>query len=218
VQPSLTAKGIQQLVSLPEVKQHMYVGSVARTEDDVLVRMIEACRPLIEERTGPIIPTTYDEWYEGGTSSISLRHKPSYGYGTSPIFRILAVSEYRGPIEYNIAAVGTPTQGSVYSEMAHGELGTIVRRTSGGGTYEWWSDPSHPAQSVHVLYEVGQEQVPPNVRFAVCETVRWWVETTQPTGKGSQVMADMESMKPNVALPYHVTAMLQPTARHPSLA
>ena len=106
----------------------------------------------------------------------------------------------------------------MYSAMLNAELGTLVRRTSGGGTYAWWSDPSHPQQSVHIVYEAGQETVPANVRRAAAETIRWWWETTQPTGRGSQVLADMESPKPMVALPYHVIAMLNPTKRHPSFA
>ena len=218
VQPNLNATSAQQLVSVPEVKDHLFITPQDRVRDDWLVMMIEAVEPLIENLTGPIVQKTYSEWYEGGTSSIFLRHRPSYGYGTTPLFFLAAVSEYRGPIEYNLALVPTPTQGSVYSAMGHGQLGTIVRRTSGGGTYAFWHDPSHPQQSVHVVYTVGQEVTPPNVKMAALEAIRWWYETTMPTGKGSQVQADYEAVKPMVALPYHVTAMLQPTRKHPAFA
>jgi len=217
VQPSLTASEAM-IVGLPEVKDHLFLPSTDHTHDATLERFIKGVRPLIENLTGPILPTTYDEWYEGGHSTIALRHVPSYGYGASPIFVLMAVSEYRGPIEYNLSLVPTPTQGSVYSTMGHGELGTIVRRTAGGGTYAFWSDPSHPQQSVHVVYHVGQEQVPENVNMAAIETIRWWFETTQAVGRGSLAAADNETMRPMVALPYHAEAMLAPTRRPPVCA
>src|ERR1035441_6413844 len=129
IQENLTTAGGAQLVGLPEVKDHMHLPANDRSHDENLIRMIEAVAPLIEEVTGPILPQVYDEWYEGGHATISLRHKPSYGYGTSPILNLMAVSEYRGPIEYNLSLVGTPTPGYAYSPMEHGELGLIVRRS-----------------------------------------------------------------------------------------
>jgi hypothetical protein len=218
VQPNLTSTGEPLLVGLGELKEKLYLPAEDHSKDDWLRGEIEAVRPLVENLTGPILPQVFDEWYEGGSSSIRLRNVPSYGFGTSPVFMLMAVSEYRGPIEYNLALVGTPTQGSVYSVMGHGELGTIVRRTAGGGTYAFWSDPSHPAQSVHVVYYVGQREVPANVKRAAVEAIRWWYETTQDTGRGSQTPADMEPMRPMVALPYHCEAMLAPTRRAPVCA
>lgn len=217
VQPNLLS-GEAKLVGLPEVTDHLGIPPQDRTHDAKLSQWINAAQVLIENLTGPIVLDTYDEWYEGGHSTISLRHKPSFGFGTEPVLNLLAVSEYRGPIEYNLSIVGTPTQGSVYSVMLNAELGTVVRRTSGGGTYAFWSDPSHPQQSIHVVYEAGQATVPENVNLACIETLRWWFDTTQQVGKGRQTLADAEVGKPMVALPYHVISMLGPTARYPSLA
>lgn len=215
---NLSTKGGATLVGLPELLDHLKIPPQDRIHDNTLLEYIEAVRPLIENLTGPILPTVYDEWYEGGHATISLRHKPSYGYGTTPIFNIMAVSEYRGPIEYNLSLVGTPTQGSVYSTMENDELGIIVRRTSGGGSTPFWRDPNHPQQSIHVIYQAGQEVVPSNVRRAALETIRWWYDTTMAVGKGALTGADYEPAKPMVALPYHVEAMLAPTRRHPAFA
>jgi hypothetical protein len=218
IQENLTTIGGAQLVGLPEVKEHLRIPANDRTHDEMLVGEVEAVGPLIENLVGPVLPQTYDEWYEGGHVSISLRHKPSYGAGTSPLLNLMAVSEYRGPIEYNLSIIGTPTQGSVYSTMLNAELGIITRRTSGGGSTPFWRDPEHPQQSVHVVYQAGQERTPVNVRRAALEAVRWWFETTQPVGRGRQTAADTEVIQPRVALPYHCIAMLEPTKRHPSIA
>jgi hypothetical protein len=218
IQPNLTANGAAQITGLPEVLDRLQIPSNDRAQDDKLLEWIAGVQILIENETGPILGQKYDEWYEGGHSTIALRNVPSYGYGTTPIFMVMAVSEYRGPIEYNLSLVATPTAGSVYSAMAHGELGTIVRRTSGGGTYPFWSDPSHPAQSVHVVYYVGQEKVPANVQMAVIETIKWWWLTSQPAGRGFMTAADAETALPMVALPPHALKMLAPTKRPPVCA
>lgn len=219
VEPSLSTKSAAQLVGLPEVKDHLQIEERDHTHDAALLRFIKGAQPLIENLTGPLIPTTYDEWHEGGHATLNLRHQPSYGYGTTPILNVLAVSEYRGPIEYNLSLVGTPTQGSVYSTMPHPELGVIVRRTSGGGTYNFWRDVNHVAQSIHLIYQAGQETVPENVNMAILETVRWWYETTQQVGRGRQTSADLETQgRPLVALPYHAEALLAPTRRPPAFA
>jgi hypothetical protein len=219
VQPSLSTKGEPLLVGLGELKDRIQIPATDHAPDDKLREWLAGVRPLIENLTGPILSQVHDEWYEGGSSSIRLRNVPSYGFGTSPIFTLLAVSEYRGPIEYNLALVPTPTQGSVYSVMAHGELGTIVRRTAGGGTYAFWSDPSHPAQSVHVVYYVGQEQVPGNVKMAAVETLKWWWDSTQPQGIGFMTSADEQPQgRPMVDIPYHAEKMLAPTRRAPVCA
>lgn len=219
VEEALTVVGGPQLlIGLPEVKEYLRLPANDHAHDGELIGLIEDVRPLIEEHTGPIIPQTFDEWYNGGNSTIALRHKPSYGLGTSPIFELLAVSEYRGPIEYNLSIVSTPTQGSVYSVMLQPELGVMVRRTAGGGTYAFWHDPSHAAQTVHVIYRCGQQDIPRNVARAARETIRWWWMTTMAIGRGRETQADAEQQLPHVALPYHVVAMLSPTRRHPSLA
>lgn len=218
VQENLTTLGGAQLIGLPEVKEHLRIPANDRINDDFLLECIEAVGPLIENLTGPIMVQTFDEWHEGGHATISLRHKPSYGFGTSPVLNVLAVSEYRGPIEYALAVVGTPTLGSVYSVEANVELGTIVRRTSGGGTTAFWRDPNHPQQSIHVVYQAGQERTPVNVRRAAVETIRWWWQTTEAVGRGGLTRADEEIPRPMVALPYHAEAMLAPTARPPAFA
>lgn len=217
VQPNL--KLTRRLIGVPEVKQALYIQANDHIHDDLFEEYIEAATPMIENLTGPLLPKVYDEWHEGGHTMVKLRHAPSYGYGTSPVLFVMAVSEYRGPIEYNMSLIPTPTQGSVYSEMTHGELGVIVRRTSGGGSVPWPRDAQHPAQSVHVVYYAGQETTPANVKRAMIETIRWWHDTTQGAGRGSLNSGDPETFgRPFVALPYHAEAMLGATRRPPVVA
>jgi hypothetical protein len=220
VEENLTTTGGQQLVGLPVIKDYLDLPANDRVHDEKLLKVLAGVRPLIENITGPIIPQVFDEWYEGGHSTISLRHNPNYGYGTSPLLRLLAVSEYRGPIEYNLAIISTPTQGSVYSCMLNAEVGTITRHTSGGGTEHFWHDPEHGGQSVHIVYEAGQERTPDNVEQAVLEAVRVNYMTSQAVGRGRETVVDEQ--EPTVSLgfflPRRCHELLAPTAKAPAVA
>jgi len=218
VEENLTAPGTRQIISLPEVKDRLSIPANDRVHDSKLVEWIEAVRPLIENLTGPIVPQVFDEWYAGGSSTISLRHRPHTGFGTTPILNVLAVGEYRGPIEYDLLNVNSPAAGQVYSVLVDKQLGYIARRTAGGGAMAFASGGEHAGQDVHVRYEAGQETVPANVKMAAVEALKWWWNTTQPIGKGLMDPADAEQPRPMVALPYHCESMLAPTRKGPSIA
>src|ERR1039458_4179381 len=93
VEPSL-GKLEPQLVGLPEVHEHLQLTPQDHIHDGTFLRFIKAARPLIENLTGPIAIQVHDEWFEGGHATLALRHKPSYGYGTTPYLQLMAVSEY----------------------------------------------------------------------------------------------------------------------------
>jgi|HubBroStandDraft_6_1064221.scaffolds.fasta_scaffold00417_2 hypothetical protein len=218
VEPSITTVGVGTIIGLPEVLDRLNIPNPDRIHDAKLTEWIQALGPLIENLTGPIVPQVYDEWYAGGHTIISLRHRANAGYGTSPILNVLAVIEYRGPIAYDLLNVPTPAGGQVYSIMVNKELGYIARRTSGGGEMPFFHSSGHSDQNVNVRYEAGQESCPQNVKMAAVETLRWWWSTTQSVGRGSQVQADEKGVRPMVSLPYHAEAMLSPTRRAPSIA
>ena len=80
IEANLTAE-TEQLVSLPDVKEYLGMVGTQHDRDHELLTMIEGMRPQIEQITGPIIPTIFDEKYNGGNSTIVLRNRPNTGYG-----------------------------------------------------------------------------------------------------------------------------------------
>jgi hypothetical protein len=173
--------------------------------------------PLIEAQVGPVIPRTFEEWHNGGSGTIELFRRPSSAFGTSPVMTLMAASEYRGPIEYPLALVASPVFGSIYSVFLNQDMGTITRRTAGGGAIGFMPGP----EQIHVLYQAGQSTVPMNVAYACKEAVRIAYEWTQPTGPGSRTIADaMESGTPSLPgqLSSIIGMMLRPTRRAPSFA
>lgn len=216
VQENLTTTGTGTLVPLGEVKDYLSIEANDRTHDMKLIRYINAVRPIIENITGPILPQVYRETFDGGQYFVSLRRRPSTTFGTTPIFRLIACSEWRGPIEYDLSIIATPAQGTIYSCLFHKRQGIVERRTSGGGVMAF----PKMASSVLCVYEAGQETVPYNVQEAALETIRINWATTQMVGSGRQTVADTEEVgNPafGVFLPRRVREMLAPNRRGPSI-
>jgi hypothetical protein len=217
IEPSLDVTGTQRLVELGEVKAHLNLPANDRVHDRKLVSLIDACTPIIEHKTGPILCRTFDEWHEGGGTYIVLRRRPATSLGTTPVLRLVACSEYLGPVEWPLKIIGSPDQGELYSCMLDEKLAMVVRRSAGGGVQPF----PHQPQAVHVVYEAGQEEVPQNVRFALCEALREFYQTTQQVGKGRETVADEEE-SPSRSMAYlvarHALGMIEPMRRAPSIA
>jgi hypothetical protein len=202
------------LVTLAEVKQFLSIRTSDR--DAELEMMLEAARPEIESLTGPIVPQIYDESYAGGNHIISLSHRPSVGYGTSPVLNVLSATEYVGSTAYSLVDVADASLGTIYSFEVNVRLGIITRRSAGGGTVAFPAGPD----SVHIVYQAGQASVPANVRLACLEAVRVNYETTQAVGAGRFAPADALDVGVTLmsALPPSARRMLGPTRRGPSIA
>lgn len=214
IQPSLALQG-QQIVSLPAIKKYLNIQGNDRTRDADLLSLIDSIPPLIEAEVGPIIPKVYSEWFDGGGTTISLYHDPSLGFGASPHLRVIAASEYRGPIEYPLALVASPALGSIYSIMVVANTASITRRSAGGATIPFF--PGH--DTVHVWYQSGQSVVPPIVQRAAMEYVRALYRWPQQTGSGSLSPADRMEMGASFQgeLSRIARTWLKPMRRYPSI-
>lgn len=219
VEENLTTPGGQLLVSLAEAKDYLGIPVCDRSRDAKLLRFIRGCQPQVESICGPILVTQREEWHDGGQTFVRVRRRPSSGYETTPVLNLIAVSEYRGPIEYTLAIVQDPSFGSVYSCMLD-TYGTITRRTAGGGVMAF---PAMP-RSVHIWYEAGQSSVPTNVTEGTLELLRVNFQETQqgrPRMNASGFVEDDEEPKgPPLGffVPGRVREMLSPTRRAPSIA
>lgn len=206
------------LVGLSEVKEHAGVPPANTSRDSELERLIEAVTPLIEKQTGPIVCRKFDEWHDGGNTFILPRRRPATSLGTTPVFRLVACSEYMGPIEWPLAIIGSPDEGELYSCMLDPDLWRVVRRSAGGGVQPFPYGP----EAVHVIYEAGQSEVPANVQVAVLEAIREFFQSTQAAGAGRHTVADAEEGSGPHSLPYsiarHALGMIEPMRRAPSLA
>lgn len=213
IEPNVGALA-QQIIDLGDVKKYLNISD--RTRDFELTNLIAAVTPLIEQEIGPTVPRNYEEWFDGGSNIKDLGRQPSSGFGSSPLLQVIAASEYRGPIEYPLALVASPTFGSIYSIFVDVDMGTITRRTAGGRTIAFMPG----RQSVHVFYKTGQSPIPPNAQRAALEAVRVGYRWPQQIGRGSLSPADQ--MDVGAALSAELTRVIRiwtkPTKRFPSIA
>ena len=212
-----TSLSIPALIVSPlDVKPLLNIPATDRTHDSELVGFIQAITPLIESEVGPVVVRNHEEWYDGGSNVIKLDHDPSSGFGTNPYLKLLAASEYRGPVEYPLSLVPSPAFGSIYSTMLIPELGSITRRTAGGRTLAFMPG----RDSIHILYASGQNPVPENIKRAAYECLRTLYRWPQQVGRGSLSPADQMEM--GAARQAELTRIIRmwarPARRHPSFA
>jgi hypothetical protein len=224
VEPNVTSEPLA-LVSLPEVKDYLNAsgGNVDRTHDDKILGFINDVTPLIENAVGPVLLRTFEEWHDGGQYWVTLRRKPSYALGTTPVFQILGCDEYRGPIKYALSIITDPTAATIYSCMLDQRTGTLYRRTTGGGVIPFGAGAFGGAMpdAVHVVYQAGQRTVPGNIKRAALETIRWNYLSTMPTGTGSRSLADVDEYGAGpsaMVIPRSVMEWLAPNRRRPAIA
>ena len=212
VEQNLTTSGGNQLVSLADLKDYMTIPATDRTRDHKLMKMANDIIPVIEHITGPIINKVIDEWHDGGQASITLRHRP--------VVEVLAISEYRGPVEWPLALVPDPNKGSMYSATFE-PPSRIVRRGPGGSSL-----PFAPGlESIHVTYVTGRTSVPDNVRLATLELVSINFRQTQarPLLRDWPASGRADDAEPGVQIlgffvPNRVRELLAPSRKAPGIA
>jgi len=211
IQENLTTPGGARLVTLGDVKDHLNIPAATNTHDLELLLTIDAVTPVVENITGPILQRSFTETYDGGGVFISTRHRP--------LVSVESVSEYRGPIRYDLTQVATIDAGTIYSYTWE-PTGRIVRRTVGGGVATFPPGPN----AVTVKYTAGYAQVPANVSYGTKELIRVNYQQTQqaarrPFGGGAAAQDDTPGTTIlGFFVPNRVRELLAPSRRHPSIA
>jgi hypothetical protein len=209
IEQNLTTAGGQTLVTLGEAKDYLNFQNTDKARDAKLLRFINQITPVVEFITGPILVRQYDERYDGGQMFIRLRHRP--------IVNLVAVSEFRGPIEYDLIQAADPAHGDIYSVEIDG--GRIVRRSAGGGIISF----PHMPQAIHVVYTAGFTTVPSNVTMGTLELLRFHFQGSQmgrPRMGGAPTPDEAEAGHDVVGffVPNKVRELLLPNKRHPAVA
>jgi hypothetical protein len=119
------------LVSLTDVKEYLGIASGDRNRDDDLLRAIQAVRPVVENITGPIVQTVYDEWHQGGGPIIQIRRRPSTSYDTTPVLTLLTADEYIGSALHPLTIVANPI--ARVDVLVHDRRDRHDLRLTGGG-------------------------------------------------------------------------------------
>jgi len=211
IEESLATPGGNSLVSLSDAKDYMTIPTSDKTRDHKLLQMIAGIVPVIEHITGPVIQRQVEEWHDGGQPSLILRQRP--------VLQVVAVSEFRGPVEWSLALVPDPSHGTIYSATFEAPA-RLVRRGPGGSSFSF----APGRESVHVVYTAGLASVPANVRLATLELLRINFSQTQarPLARAWPSDGSMDDQEPGREIlgffvPNRVRELLEPSRKAPGV-
>jgi len=122
---------------------------------------------------GDIAPTTYDEWYDGGSSRIALIHEP--------VTSVVSVTETFGSGGNN-HVLTAQTQDGVGPFDSYGYtvdlVSGILYRRAAGVAVSFWAG----ARNVHVVYKTGNQTAAADLVLACLEMVRYYWSQSQGAG------------------------------------
>lgn len=208
------------LVSLSDVRTHLRF-STAYTQDDETLQnhFIPAATDVIQNECGDIVPTQFDEQYDGGELSIWTRHRP--------LLAVNNVQEGWGWANYELDYVEVnslpATSMFAYSIDNHAE-GLITRRSGGNVNIPF----VHGSGNIRINYVAGRQAIPPALQLAALELVNFWYQGSQQraaqfqsTGYGAIDVAEPTSgaegglININVGIPYRVLELIRPYRHTP---
>ncbi len=204
------------IVSLAEVKAHLRYPQSQVADDQALLGFIQAADDVIRAECGDVVPTHYDEFYDGGRYWIFLRHRP--------VLSVENVEEGWGWFDYELdyQQVNTVPAGDMFAYSIDSPIsGGITRRSAGNVQI-----PFVPGtKNIRVLYTAGRAKVPPSVRLAALELVaHWWQNSQLRSGAANANVASFDAVEGerfsrddangfqniNIGVPFRVLELLKP--------
>jgi hypothetical protein len=140
------------IITLQEAKEFLDISLA--TDDAELAGFVTAASRLWVGRVGPVNPTAFDEWYDGGTPRIVLRRWP--------LLTVDLVEESFGPIKYTL----TESSGT-WSYFVDKSTGLLLRRVMNITT-----PFAYGQRNIHVQYTAGYTTAPADIKQAVALLVQ----------------------------------------------
>lgn len=192
-------------ITLEDARAYLGLPFADPSNDDELQGFIDAAVGIVEGIVGPVTPTTFDEFYNGGTTQIVLREYP--------VLSITSVRESFGSDPVVLTAATSAPVAVTNSYTVDLNAGVITRRNSGYTTGAFFTTGD---QTVEIIYVAGRSTVPGDIRLATLETVRHLYQQTQQGGRPSfngDAGADLIPM--GFAVPNRVRQLLATHRRPP---
>jgi hypothetical protein len=197
------------LVSLNDVRDQLNITPTDRSMDAKLIRFIKAATSVIENITGPILPASRTDVFDGETTYVSLPFRW--------VKSIQLVTETRGITNYTLTEQPLGHSTDAYAYTWDKTVNKIVRRAYGGAVAIF--PPG--TNVVSVTYTLGMTTIPDDIQMAAAELIRhWWQFGQQPfRGAFSAQPVDDGGLATVVgyAVPNRVLELLNPWRRHPAV-
>lgn len=215
------------IVTVQQVRTYLrFQNPSAPSSDDAAIQwFINAADLVIEYECNDILPHSYSETYDGGNSSIWLRHKP--------LLSVENVQEGWGYINFDLDYVqaNSPVNAAglyaysidsyVNAEISRRSVGNVVLPFKAG------------KGNIQVNYTTGEQPIPGNVFLAEMELIAHWWQNSQQRGvtlastnlqydavEGAVYSRDTESGVQNINLgvPMRILELIKSHRRGPFFA
>jgi hypothetical protein len=161
---------VANIVTLDEVRNHLRYP-LANTQDDAALQYhIDAADDAIRKEVGEVLPTMYDETYDGGMTTLFTIH--------TPVISVESIQEGWGYQNFNLDYVQSNTLGvgSLYAySIDNAETGMITRRTGGNVVIPFMRGTSN----IRVTYTAGRQPIPRLIKLAELELIAFWWTNSQ---------------------------------------
>lgn len=173
------------VLPLSDVRRHLRFPNPDNpsTEDAGLTGFRDAALEVVAFHCNDVVPALYDEYYDGGSDVIYLRHRP--------LLEVVSVIESWGPIAYECTFQPPDTGPVIYGSgnepsaavatnvwaysIDDYEIGLIRRRTVANSVQCWFPG----VRNIHVAYRAGRNPVPAAIRLAAKELIAHWYQNSQ---------------------------------------
>jgi hypothetical protein len=212
------AAGEAGIISLTDAKTQLRIPSTDTSRDTQIQGWIASLTPMVEDVVGPVVRATKDEWYDGGSPTILLRHEP--------IISVTSITEYVG--HTGVALTEQPltdATGDGYGYTVELPEGIVIRRgiqLTWPATINPWlvgnPVPFYPGiRNVHIVYVVGRTIVPANIKQGA-EFILEHLWRTSQQGYSSTFGAppsetELTYTPSGYLIPYKAMEALKPSAR-----
>jgi uncharacterized phiE125 gp8 family phage protein len=190
-----------QLVSASDVRQHLNLTD--STQDAELEGFTRAAQAVIENITGPILPRSVTETFDGGQRSIVL--------SVYPVLTISSITENTTGTAYPLTEITAPYSDTTgYSYRVDYSIGEITR-WSGTFPMNW----AKGFGTVTVTYTAGRAQVPEDIRLATLRLIEHMWSSQQ---GGSRRGTSNDVPGAGHVMPWYVEELLAPHRKAPAIA
>lgn len=180
--------------------------NASTSQDPTLQLIIDFASEWVQnEINRPVAPTQYTERHDGWAGSQIMLNQ-------YPIIELVSATEFLsfgGPIELPESTPDNPVDG-VQVNYLTGQLNRVFQGYS-------WPRPFFPGQrNVEITYVAGYNPIPPTLRIATLELIKWWwINAMQvgAVGKDNPYGAADTASGLWQGVPYRVTSAIAPYRR-----
>lgn len=197
------------LLSLPELKDELALDPDDTEKDPKLRGWLKAATGVIENVTGPILPRTVTEVFDGGATTVILSSRW--------VASITSVTEYDSTSTTTLSeqTYGVPGTAAGYS---WDRVTNILTRRDATGYRTFFRGG---LGAVQVIYRAGLVTIPEDIQTATAELIRHWYrknDTAVVSGYYGPTQGDGAVMVGNYMVPNAVMELLEPWRRPPGMA